>query len=359
MSVFSRFYNIINTAIPANGENFPNILPWRNCEWYTFIMRSSRHVFLFPVTLIVLFICQFSFAEKAKQSPKKKQALTKIELVGQGFDLPVTRWVGKKFFVLDKQKLVRQFGFELYLSPELGLSKKKIDPAWETPKRHVRCDKIERSYIIVKEVKPSGKEHLVKFEHEQSGVGLWGKTHDGSIEGIAFAADIDSAIKRWPGAFVFSARRFIDVYDSASGKLDNIKVKIEQPLRVTGVRWGIAPLPPRPLWIIIETQSGEKGFIPTRTSWVNEMIDNKSASVPWDDDILETDPKKLYSWDETIWETINNHAIVTGMNRKQVRMSWGRPKAVLPNASKNKETWVYSAQNLVFVNDSLISSEGK
>jgi len=44
-------------------------------------MRSSRHVFLFPVTLIVLFICQFSFAEKAKQSPKKKQALTKIELV--------------------------------------------------------------------------------------------------------------------------------------------------------------------------------------------------------------------------------------------------------------------------------------
>jgi hypothetical protein len=110
---------------------------------------------------------------------------------------------------------------------------------------------------------------------------------------------------------------------------------------------------------MIETQSGEKGFIPTRTSWVNEMIDNKSNSVPWDDDILETDPKKLYSWDETIWETINNHSIVTGMNRKQVRMSWGRPKAVLPNASKNKETWVYSAQNLVFVNDSLVSSEGK
>jgi hypothetical protein len=128
---------------------------------------------------------------------------------------------------------------------------------------------------------------------------------------------------------------------------------------VTGVRWGMTPLPPKPLWILVETPSGEKGFIPTRASWVNAMIDSKNNSAPWNDDIMETDPKKLYSWDETIWEAINSHSIATGMNRLQVRMSWGRPKSVLPSASDKKETWVYSAQSLVFVNDSLVSSEGK
>jgi hypothetical protein len=341
------------------GENFYNVLPCGSFELYTFNMRASRHVLSVLVLLAVILFCQFSFAEKAKQSARKKQTLTKIELAGQGLNLPVTRWGGKKFIVLEKQKLVRQFGYELYLSPELGVSKKKIDPAWETPQRHVRCDKIERSTLIVKVIKPAGKEHLVEFEHELSGVALFGMTRNGSIEGIAFAVDIDSAIKRWQGATVYSTRRFIDTYDSASGKLDNIKVNIEQPLRVIGVRWGMMPLPPKPLWIMVETQSGEKGFIPTRISWVNAMIDTKNNSAPWEDDILETDPKKLYSWDETIWETVNNHAIATGMNRKQVRMSWGRPKAVLPNASKNAETWVYNAQSLVFVNDSLVSSEGK
>jgi hypothetical protein len=322
-------------------------------------MLSSRPILLFPALFAVVLYCQFSFAEKSKPSFKKNRTLAATQRPGQEFDLPVNRWAGKKFIVLEKQNLVRQFGYELYLSPELGLSKKKIDPAWETPQRHVLCDKIERSCIVVKQVKPAGKENLVTFEHEQSGVVLFGKTRNGSIEGLAFAADIDSAQKKWLGATVYSARRFIDTYDSVSGKLDNIKVKIEQPLTVTGVRWGMTPLPPKPLWILVETPSGEKGFIPTRASWVNAMIDSKNNSAPWNDDIMETDPKKLYSWDETIWDAINNHSIATGMNRLQVRMSWGRPQSVLPSASDKKETWVYSAQSLVFVNDSLVSSEGK
>ena len=323
-------------------------------------MRSTRHVILFLSPLIIVLFCQFSSAEKTQQFSKgKKETLAATRLPGRNFDLPITQWVGKKFIVLEKQKLVRQFGCELYLSPELGLSKKKIDPAWETPQHYVRCERIERSCIIAREVIPAGKEHLVRFEHKQSGMGLLGKTRNGSLEGIAFAADIDSAQKKWLGATVYSARRFIDTFDSATGKLDNIKVRIEQPLRVTGVRWGMTPLPPKPLWILVETQTGEKGFIPTRISWVNVMIGNKNDSAPWDDDILETDPKKVFSWDETIWEAINSHSIATGMNRKQVRMSWGRPKSVLPGASDSAETWVYSAQSLVFVNDSLVSSEGK
>lgn len=308
--------------------------------------------------LAVVFFCHSSSAQKAQQPPKK-QTLDNIQPAGQGFDLPINRWVGKKFIVLEKQNLVRQFGYELYLSAELGFSKKKIDPAWETPQRHVRCEKIERSYIIVKDIKPIGKDYLVKFENEQSKVMLFGKTRLGSIEGMAFAADIDSAKTRWLGKSVYSARRFIDAYDSATGKLDNIKVKIEQPLAVIDVRWGMTPLPPKPLWIMVTTGRGEKGFIPTQTSWINAMIDNKNNSAPWSDDLIDSDPKKLYSWDEAVWETINNHSIATGMTRQQVRMSWGRPKSIAQGPSENTEIWAYGSQSLNFVNDSLIAAENR
>ena len=152
---------------------------------------------------------------------------------------------------------------------------------------------------------------------------------------------------------------FIDTFDSVSGKLDNIKVRIEQPLTVTDVRWGMTPLPPKPLWIMVETQTGEKGFIPTHISWINAMIDNKNNSAPWNDDLLETDPKKLYSWDEAVWENINNHSISLGMTRQQVRMSWGRPKSIAQGPSNDTETWVYTSQSLNFVNDLLIATENR
>src|SRR5271157_473314 len=147
-------------------------------------MPSSRTAVFILAALSIAFFRQFSSAEKAQQSPRQRQTLDKSQSADRGFDLPTARWAGTKFIVLEKQNLVRQFGYELYLSPELGTSKKKIDPAWETPQRHVRCDKIEWSYIIVKDVKPIGKDFLVKFENEQSKVMLFGKTRNGSIEGV-------------------------------------------------------------------------------------------------------------------------------------------------------------------------------
>jgi len=277
----------------------------------------------------------------------------------QYIDLPIAKWVGQKFVVLAKQNLVRQFGYELYLTPECALSKNPPDLYWETARHHIRCDKLEQSIIVAREVKPAGKDYLVKFEQEQSGRAIFGKTQQGSLEGIAPAADLDSAKSKWLGKTIYSVRRFIDTFDSATGSLGMIKVKIEQPLVVTGVKWGMTPLPPKPLWIEVKTERNEKGFIPTRISWTNTIADKKTDGAPWSDDILDIDPKKVYSWDETMWETINKHSIATGMTSEQVRLSWGPPRSVIKSASNNSETWSFGAQSLVFVNDSLASSESR
>jgi hypothetical protein len=272
------------------------------------------------------------------------------------FDFPIAKWVGQKFVVLAKQNLVRQFGYELYLTPECAMSKKKPDPDWEAACHHIRCDKLEGSFIIAKEVKPVGNDYLVKFEHEESGRAIFGKPQQGSLEGIALAVDLDSAQSKWLGKTIYSVRRFIDTFDSAIGSLGMIKVKIEQPLVVTGVKWGMTPLPPKPLWIEVKTERGEKGFIPTRISWTNTIADKKTDSAPWSEDIMDIDPKKVYSWDETMWETINKHSIATGMTTEQVRLSWGPPRSIVKSASNNSETWSFGDQSLVFVNDSLVSS---
>ena len=275
-----------------------------------------------------------------------------------GYDLAVTQWPGKRFFILPKQKILQQFGYELYCTPQLGASATPYDPNKETRQHRARCDKFGNTAIMAMEVKPVGKEYLVTFSHEKTGAFLYGKTRNAALEGLALAEDIVKAREQWVGKTIYSARRFIDIYDSVSGKISTLKVHIEDPLKVVNVTWGQTPLPPKPIWLAVETPKGERGFIPTCRSWANVMLDNKTINRPWSEDVLDQNPKKLYSWDNAVWETINNHSIIRGMTSRQVRMSWGPPKSVIDNGAGRQ--WRYdNGQILHFVRDSLVSIEGQ
>jgi hypothetical protein len=272
------------------------------------------------------------------------------------FILPVKRWPGRKFILLPKQKIVQAFGYGLYLAPELDRSKNAVNPARETKERRIRCDVFGQGSLVAHDVKPLGDEYLVRFKHEPSGVSLFAKTRKGTVEGLALADDIDKARKRWLGVAVYSVRRFINKYDSATGNVSTMKVKLRDPLRVHDVRWGTTPLPSQPLWLMVETQQGERGFITVRVSWTNVLSDKIAEGRPWDDDILEQDPKKLYAWDNVIWEAIDNHAIVAGMTKAQVRLSWGAPGAMRTDSAGGpvKDYWLYDdGQQLQFIGDSL------
>jgi len=286
----------------------------------------------------------------------------KTEALDEGFDLPVQQWPGKRFYILPKQKILQHFGYELYRTPELGQSAEKIDPDVETSQRHARCDKFGNSTIVVLKIKPVGNEFLVTFSHDKTGVLLYAKTRRGAIEGIALAHDIDKAKERWLGKTVYSARRFIDVYDTVLGKLSTKKTGIGDSLKVIDITWGQTPLPPKPLWLVVRTPKNEKGFIPVCVSRANVLLDKITSARPWDDDVLEQNPKVLYTWDSVIWEAINNHSIASGMTGAQVRMSWGPPQAITDEniAGAAGQRWRYeNGQILHFVHDSLVSPEGR
>jgi hypothetical protein len=266
------------------------------------------------------------------------------------------QWVHKKFIVLRKQKLFRKFGIELYRTRELSQTPAKIDTSQETDKHHVRVDKLTGTILVVSAVEPAAGEYLVTFTGEDGKRTLFGKTHKGAIEGIAAVEDLDSAARKWVGKTLYSRRRFIDTYDSVTGLFGTIKVRIQDRLKVTSAAWGLSPLPIKPIWLIVETASGGKGFIPVRISWTNVMTDKVMGELPWAEDLFEVNPADLYAWDSLTWNAINSHTVSSGMSKEQVLVSWGRPLSMAVDTAKNKcrEQWVYGGQVLCFSRDTVI-----
>jgi hypothetical protein len=334
-------------------------------------MRSMNKLFIMSVFQIVAIQANLAFAQTKATAAMAAQPMALHNAPKAAADsdtacsLSILQWPGKKFVFLPKQKIVKAFGYGLYLTPELDRSKSPVNPARETKEHRIRCDAFDQGSLTVREVKPSGSEYLVHFIHEPTKVSLFAKTHRGAIEGLALAEDVEKAKKRWLGKTVYSMRRFINMYDSVTGNVSTQKVKTGDPLRVVEIRWGTTPLPSQPLWLVVETApahdagAGTRGFIPVSISWANIMFDKITSGRPWDEDILEQDPKKLYAWDKVYWDAIDNHSIVPGMTKPQVRMSWGPAKTVRKDMTKagNRELWSYDdGQELLFIGDSLASN---
>jgi|WetSurMetagenome_2_1015567.scaffolds.fasta_scaffold00046_37 hypothetical protein len=270
--------------------------------------------------------------------------------------IPVSRWKDLAFHVLPKQKLFRQFGYELYLSKNLAAAAGPIDTSMETTKRHARSDKFGGGTLTVASVEPSGDEYLVSFTHQKTGRTVWGKTHKGAIEGLACDGDLDIAAKKWLGTSVYSKRGFIDTWDSVTGTYGKIAVKIQEKLTVTAVSWGLTPLPPKPLWLRVETTAKDKGFIPVAVSWTNAMTDKVLPEAPWRDAIFESDPTQLYKWDSLTWSAVNRHSIVSGMTKEQVTVSWGPPASTVADSSRPcRLQWLYGGQYVCFDHDTVVS----
>jgi hypothetical protein len=271
--------------------------------------------------------------------------------------VPVPQWPGKKFIVLDKPKLFRKFGYELYLTKDLSTAIKHIDTSLETDKHHLRYDRVCGTTITVMVVERVADEWLVSFSQQGNGPQLYAKTHKGAIEGIAYLEDLDKAAAQWIGKTVYSRRRFIDTYDSVNGTFGKVSVNIQDRLKVTAARWGTTPLPPRPLWLCVTTNNKETGFIPIAQSWTNVMADKIVTHSPWGEDVFERNPQEIYSWDSSTWNAINSFSIVSGMSKEQVRVSWGPPHGIVTDTASRRcvEQWMYGNQFLCFDHDTVSS----
>ena len=272
--------------------------------------------------------------------------------------LEPAKWTGKKFALLEKPVLYCEYGYELYSSPLLAAARGQNDTALFTRYRRARCDVFSGRMLTVVSAVKKGAEYLVTFSDPVSGKKLYAKTADNTCHELAYAADRDSAENRWLNKNVFSARGFIT--DFSGNNPVTVKVDMRDSLLVTGVKFGLTPLPAKPLWLEVETRAGAKGVVPLNFSWTNVARKLRHEGSAWDDDLYETSPAVICEAGSAVWETINEHHVNVTMTRGQVRMSWGRPldmKKECAYKGTMRECWTYESQNLFFDEKELVGIE--
>ena len=267
-------------------------------------------------------------------------------------------WIGREFVALRKQEIFCQSGYELYDCEGLNKCAKEPESSYVTPEHRIKCEMLSGHVLKVNDVKRIDDEWLVVFTDNNSGKYIYGKTHKGAVKEIALETDLGAARERWLNRIVFSRRGVISTGANGKSSFGSSKVGIQDSLKVIDVSWGVTPLPVNPIWLTVEDiKTGQKGFIPVRYSWTNTMSDRiRPDADAWSEDILEKDPTATYSWDETMWELINNHRIVVEMTREQVALSWGEPLSREKKVYEgiDRECWVYASQELYFDDKGLI-----
>jgi hypothetical protein len=274
---------------------------------------------------------------------------------------PVSEWKGKKFRLLEKTKMFQKYGYELYISPLFSEDSIPADPKIAHANHRINYGPFKGTTITATDVqKLNDGEYVITFQTDTLNLTVYGRTRKGIIEGIALYSDFEEAEKRWKGKTIFSRRRSIETYDSAQSCYNSIKVSITEPLKVVSIRWGITPLPPKSLWLVVESPHGFTGFLPINYSWTNVLKTEDTDNVPWERDIFEKNPREVYKWEDYIWTTIDKHNVCTGMTTEQVLFSWDNPqnrKTVQDSTGMQVTTFTYKGKILVFENDTLRRTE--
>lgn len=271
--------------------------------------------------------------------------------------IEINAWPGERFVVLSKPALYCSYGYELYSCEKTDSCRGAVDTAIETKYHRARCDRLAGHRLVVSALVKSGKEWLVGFTDTLTRKRWYAKTARGACHELAFERDSAAAAARWTGKTVFSARGFITRFDA--GRAGAVAVRLQDSLRVYAVRFGLTPLPTKPLWLMVITPRGDSGAIPVYCSWTNVAHNQRHEGNPWEDDIFEANPALMVSADASVWEIINEHHVRAGMTREQVRLSWGRPreKRTEKKDGVQRECWTYEKQRLLFDEKELVAIE--
>lgn len=312
-------------------------------------MTMYRRLLLTFIAIVFISLPNLVHAQRSigKVEPETKEGENVL-------DIPVKQWTGKRFIFLDKPKSLQKFGYHLYLRPKMYLYHGRYNPKLEMKATyHLRHDEFVGKIIKVVNIQEKYPHYVVTFVEAESNMKIYAETYKGYIDDIAFFDDIAKAKERWLGKTIYSQNRSILTYSEELDEYGKVKVKVGEPLKVIDIWWGFDST--EPLWIIVETTQGERGFISTAFSYTNIYTDRWTETRPWEDDFFEFNPREKYRWNNGIWELINSGKVRVGMNKEQVKLSWGKPEKINKDIYQGSihEQWIYGSQYLYFENDKL------
>ncbi len=274
--------------------------------------------------------------------------------------IPAKDWPGNTFVLVPKGRMFQKFGYHLYDTPLLDQETQPADTTAVLKNHRLKYDRYKLARITALTATPQADgEYVVSFQVDSPSVEpsiVYGKTSNGTLEGIAPASDLAYARDYWLGDTIYSRRRILDRYDSAEAKFSSMGVSISAPLQVVDVHWGMIPLPPKPIWLEVESPTGPKGIIPVHFSWTNVLESKRSDGLPWEEDVLEDNPRQIHDWPDEIWTAVDAHKVMTGMTKEQVKMSWGEPTSK-ESVEDNAQVWKFDRGTVRFVGDTLTAAQ--
>jgi hypothetical protein len=161
-------------------------------------------------------------------------------------------------------------------------------------------------------------------------------------------APIDKLRTQLKGKTIWLRDNSLSIYDQnrdSFGTLDLPKQYL--PLKVVDVVVGWETV--SPLRLILETKSGEKGYLDFSVGDFEEKFNYK---------FFTKDPRTVYKWSASAWASIEDGQVWVGMTKAQAELAWGEPNSINRTTTRRGvlEQWVYGSGNyLYFANGTLTS----
>ena len=205
-------------------------------------------------------------------------------------DVPIARIAGKEFVFLEKPACDQGIGYPAFrlasaADEPLGAT---TDPLANVPKYEDFVGKVIRAEAVEAVTCPRS-EYTVTFTVPETGARLVAHTFTQAIADVAPVDDLTAARQRWLGRIIYPRQRTLQTYDAANGQYGELEVRLTEPLKVVDILWGLSAS--KPLWVVVQRDTGERAFIATAFSWTNAYVDRWSVRRPWDDKLAESNIK--------------------------------------------------------------------
>lgn len=253
---------------------------------------------------------------------------------------PMEKWVGEKFIFLPKSESLKKSGYQSIV----GGKERFGQPSYE------EC--VGRVGTITK-VADGYSGRYITIQTDDNGQ-IYTGLGSVSIEGIAPVADIDYARNKWLGKILWYARKKILTYNETTGKSGSIKLKKYSPAKVVDVVAGWYE--DMPVRFILQTPSGEEGFIDVNLSGTNVSYRLRDCNR-FEEYFFTEDPKKIYKWSSEVWTAIEEEKVFVGMTAEQAYMSRGKPKEINKTITVNgtNEQWVYAIGSYLYFDNGVLT----
>lgn len=255
------------------------------------------------------------------------------------YALTPDKWVGKNFTFLTLPADKQAVGYEMFAN----------DQAVYIPYASHVGKQVTVTDVVTYPAGDKLQEYIVYMTLQETGEKLVGRTMRGQLEGLVLTDDLQNAKQQFMNQTIYTKQRVLaDFADPQSPA--SITTPIGSALKVIDVYAGIQSR--EPIWLVVSA-NGQTAILPLAYSWTNQPPGAWTATPPWQNALFMEDPRVSFDWPQATWDQIEAGIVQPGMNKDQIRLSWGPPVRIDTTPNSQQSFWLYGNNKLEFDGETL------